>query len=314
MPKRTNTFQQVIYMIQRQLAGTNTVVTESKLLKNRHTGISAEVDVVIEAKVAGHDVTLGIECTAGKRPATVEWVQRMIGKHQDMPIDTSILVSQSGFTRNAKKTADASGVLAITLTEAQEADWKHVLGSLDTLVLGSWEFIPMSALVDVAGAILNEDLPASRVMEEGCTELSFPEYVKAALGIRRVFEEVANRYLQQPVGQRKSQFEFTVNNMIPGKPTIITTQSGKAVPLTKITIKAQANVKETPMRLTRQKFLETPVAHGTAKNIFTNSSAPVLVTVIKGDENTTASLRIPNFEGNKALVFDMAVPGTLPDK
>jgi hypothetical protein len=105
MPKRTNTFQQVIYMIQRQLAGTNAVVTESKFLEHRHTGNAAEVDVVIEGKLAGQDVTLGIECTAGKRPATIEWVQQMIGKHQGMPISRSILVSQSGFTRNAKKHA-----------------------------------------------------------------------------------------------------------------------------------------------------------------------------------------------------------------
>lgn len=308
MPKRTNRFQQLIYMIQRQLAGTNAVVTESRFLTNRHTGIPAEIDVVIEGKIAGHNVTLGIECTAGSRPATIEWVNEMIGKHRGMPIDRSILVSESGFTRNAKKNADANGVLAITLTEAQDADWKQVVGSLDTLVLGSWEFIPKNGSVDTDGVLSNEELIESRVLEEGwASDMSFPDYVKAILGSSRVFEEVVDHYLQAPPGQRKPEFDFTINNFIPGKRTIVTTKIGKSVIINKMTISAHTIIKETPMRLLPQKFQDTPVAHGTAANIFTNSSAPVLVTVIKTEEKTTASLRIPDFEGTKAIVFDMTV-------
>ena len=41
---------------------------------------------------------IGIECTAGGRPATVEWVNEMIGKHGELPVDKTILVSKSGFT------------------------------------------------------------------------------------------------------------------------------------------------------------------------------------------------------------------------
>ncbi|MFK5984624.1 MAG: hypothetical protein QM479_04250 [Pseudomonadota bacterium] len=46
MPKRTNKFQQVIYMMQKQLAD-NAVVTESKLLENIRTGATAEVDTLM---------------------------------------------------------------------------------------------------------------------------------------------------------------------------------------------------------------------------------------------------------------------------
>ena len=74
MPRRTNPFQQLIYLIQHHLAACATV-TESKFLVDKQTGGQVEVDIVVETKVGGILLVVGIECTAQARPATVEWVR-----------------------------------------------------------------------------------------------------------------------------------------------------------------------------------------------------------------------------------------------
>jgi hypothetical protein len=48
MPKRTNTFQQLVVILHEQIAGQATVV-ESEMLQNRVTGEEREVDVVIRS-------------------------------------------------------------------------------------------------------------------------------------------------------------------------------------------------------------------------------------------------------------------------
>jgi len=123
MPKRSNEFQKLIYLIKRQIAK-NSIVYESKMLNDIRTDSSVEVDIIIETEIFGIELIVGIECTSTKRPATVEWVREMLGKHQDLPIDKTILVSKSGFSKEALKKAALSGITAITFEEAGSEDWK----------------------------------------------------------------------------------------------------------------------------------------------------------------------------------------------
>jgi hypothetical protein len=57
---------------------------------------------------------VGVEATKGNRMATVEWVERMIGKHQNLPTDKLVLVSQSGFRPQARDAAGAAGAATFT--------------------------------------------------------------------------------------------------------------------------------------------------------------------------------------------------------
>jgi hypothetical protein len=124
MPKRTNTFQTVVYMIQRHIAEDATV-TESAELVDRTTGEKREVDICIEATIAGHKLCVSLECSAPGRRATVEWVERMHGKHSTLPTSKLVLVSGSGFTPQALKKAQALGIDTVVpenLTEEQAGD------------------------------------------------------------------------------------------------------------------------------------------------------------------------------------------------
>jgi hypothetical protein len=79
MPKRTNDFQKLIYLIHHQLVGQATV-TESKFLHDRAANIDREVDIVIETQVGDYPLIIGIECQGRGRIATVEWVDQMTTK------------------------------------------------------------------------------------------------------------------------------------------------------------------------------------------------------------------------------------------
>ena len=132
MPKRSNAFQNLFHILHRQLA-VNATVTESKMLLDNVTGQEREVDIVIESVVAGHKVTMGVECIATKRKSCVEWVERMRGKHQNLPTDKLILVSQSGFYKSASKKAHFYGIETISLGEAVKADWTKIVGKTERL-------------------------------------------------------------------------------------------------------------------------------------------------------------------------------------
>jgi hypothetical protein len=119
--------QRVVYQLQRQLAATGSV-EESGMLADRHSGSLREVDVVVRARVADHDVLVGIECRDHRRKATVEWVEQMAMKHSALPTSKLVLVSRSGFSEQAIAKARQLGVDAYAFDEAAPKDWTAVLG------------------------------------------------------------------------------------------------------------------------------------------------------------------------------------------
>lgn len=129
MPARSNAFQRLVRAIQGHLSRAGTV-TESRILRDRDTGSPVEVDIVIEEAVGGHKVLIGVECTAGKRKATIEWYREMRAKHADLPIAKTVLVSESGFTREVYKKAKKDDVTLLALGEAQNFKWQALFGKL----------------------------------------------------------------------------------------------------------------------------------------------------------------------------------------
>jgi len=127
MPKRTNQFQQIIHILERQLAGGGRVA-ESRMLRERHSGMEREVDIVIEVDVGDRRVLIGVECQARSRPADVGWIEEMIGKHATLPTNKLVLVAKAGFTQQARTKAEALNVDVLTLAEAKVVDWTTIAG------------------------------------------------------------------------------------------------------------------------------------------------------------------------------------------
>lgn len=100
------------------------------MLADRTTGSRVEVDIVIEQNVGGHILLIGIECTAKNRKATIEWYREMRSKHADLPINKTVLVSQSGFTQEVHRKAAVDGIKLLSLAEASNFKWQALFDKL----------------------------------------------------------------------------------------------------------------------------------------------------------------------------------------
>jgi len=119
MPKRSNDFQRLVYLVRLNLAEGATV-TESKMMRDRLTKRRREVDVVIEGKVGSQRVVVSVECRDHKRVADVTWVDTMKSKHDRLDTNALLLASARGFTREARDVAEKYGIELVTL-ENQES-------------------------------------------------------------------------------------------------------------------------------------------------------------------------------------------------
>jgi len=113
VPKRTNTFQDVVAIVTRHMAG-DALIEESVLVTPMRGGTPREVDVVVTSTVGGHHVVVGIEASKRSRPAPVGWIEEMMGKHDTLPTDKLVLYSGSGFTSGAVQKAEEYGILAVS--------------------------------------------------------------------------------------------------------------------------------------------------------------------------------------------------------
>jgi hypothetical protein len=123
-------------------------VEESAMLVNRVTGRPREVDVVVRTTVASHEIVVGVEVTRAGRKATVEWVERMIGKHQNLPTDKLVLVAESGFRPQARDVARAAGVATFAPEDLDADDPAfQVLDQLRSLWPRFVSFLPEDAWI-----------------------------------------------------------------------------------------------------------------------------------------------------------------------
>lgn len=131
MPQRTNAFQRLVTLLTATLAG-HAKVTESAMLPDRVTGELREVDVLVTSTAASYQVNLGLEVVAWRRPADTPWIERMHAKHENLPTDKLILVSESGFSGPALRKAKFYGIETLTVDEACEADWPLIAALEET--------------------------------------------------------------------------------------------------------------------------------------------------------------------------------------
>ena len=147
MPERTNLFQEVMAVIYDRLAG-DAVKEESAMLVNRLTGEEREVDVVLRSTTARHETVIAIEAAGRARRAAVDWVEQMIGKHKNLPTDKVVLVSEAGFSKQARTLALAENMVPLTPTDLTDDDPTYqVVNAIPSLWPKTISLTPESARV-----------------------------------------------------------------------------------------------------------------------------------------------------------------------
>jgi hypothetical protein len=136
MPKRTNAFQNLVYLIHSAVAP-EAKVEPSAMVTDKTDGEPREVDVFITSQAG-----LGVEVIDRTRKADVQWVEQQCKKHEHLRIDKLILVSRSGFTRRALEKAEFFGAEPLTFSDALTTDWDLArrLTAAELFVLYSFQF------------------------------------------------------------------------------------------------------------------------------------------------------------------------------
>lgn len=166
MPQRSNPFQRIVTAIQSHLSP-GAEVTESKMLVDLVSGQPREVDVCIEAQVAGNPIIVSVECRGHGRPQSLGWVEEMHGKHETLPTNLLVLASSSGFTRAASEKAARLKIVTATLGGLDEESFgDYIVNKLDLLFAKRFDMTPTRCEIQVESG---EDLLETVVVEWATT-------------------------------------------------------------------------------------------------------------------------------------------------
>lgn len=125
MPKRTNDFQELITKIYKQLAAPDETITPSAIVRERENGTEREIDILLKKKVFGTTISIAVECRGRSDKDDIQWIDELIGKYRDLPINKVVAVSKSGFTQAAEEKARANRIDPLTLIAALETNWPN---------------------------------------------------------------------------------------------------------------------------------------------------------------------------------------------
>lgn len=298
MPKRTNSFQRVIKLVHDQVS-TSAVVTESKMLVNALTGAASEVDIVIETITPPYVVMISIECVARSRKADVEWVQQMVGKHQHLPTNVLVLVSERGFTTRAKAYAQKSGVRTITFEDAHTIDWAR----------------EVELLTDPIVAKLHIDFQGSAVLADGTVVKRGGDAVYRADGTRRctlleLITQIVNHdqhrnQLWDFVGQKPSgTATSTMDAQTPGAEPWYMDADGGRLQVAKIVIALTFSQHRQQFNLKHAAFADRVVGYGEAPAPGDDGTA-ILTMVQHGKDHGTGRMLIVDADGHERYTVKM---------
>ena len=126
MPRRTNSYQKLVALIQQALAPVDAKVTESAMATARGLDGFREVDVLVEAPLGPYQMKIAVEAKDHKRKLNVVDIETIAGKYRGagrIVVDKVVLVARQGFSRSAFAKAELQGIELLTLKEAERVDW-----------------------------------------------------------------------------------------------------------------------------------------------------------------------------------------------
>jgi len=292
MPKRSNDFQKLIYLIHHQIAEA-AVVTESKFLYDKEAKIDREVDIVIEAQISDYPMIIGIECQGRGRVANIEWVEQMIQKHRSLPTDKLILVSRSDFTPAARNKAKNNKVETMSWKQAIQADWYGMVG-LSTVKLGRCGIEPEACFA----IVMQHDSQADTVKLDFNRQISLSAeedsemltvYEMIGLIIDIYAEDIMKQLREQSVNEQRPYIVFSMVRDVPGNIFFIDNLGVKRK-VSKLHIIGRAVYESELVNMQQGSFGSAQVAFGKTHEI----DAESIISIVEyEDKPGTAAILLP---------------------
>lgn len=282
------------------------------MVRDRLTSKEVEVDIVIDTTVSGYPISVAIECISESRPATVEWVNEMKGKHDSLPSDKLVLVSQSGFTANARGKAIAYGFEPLTLSDAENANWANYVTSLANLRFAGFSFTIEKfelRLVSPEKLISQDLLTRDCAIKEpsSAPKGTVNDY---AAGIPRqptIIKGIFERWIRSL--DRLSDYPVNVTWQ-PPKETVVIDLNGASHKIESLECRVHVHVSDAPMKLSHAQLQGKNIAYGFSDNVLQVQSKEKFAVVFEEKEGTigSGSIMLPPSQGGGVK------PLTLPNE
>lgn len=293
MPKRSNQFQRLVLLINSCLAGDAQVI-ESAMLKDKITGESREVDVLISTNVSGYIVDIAVEVVARGRKADTPWVESMYSKHSSLPTNKLILVSEKGFTLPALKKAKFYGIEAVTIESALAADWGIAIELTTTGIFELTNFKYKCAVIYEFsdGSLQQVDVPSNLCITNESKHTTLDELVQQVLGLKEIKDAIYPRI----VSMNEREFWFSYS-----KPGGLwnTEIEGKKVLAIELRVGLDVEHAKTPVEFSTGKYKDALFISG----VSLPSSSELLFVLLKKPDGTSEGAII-NEDGIRKLIAE----------
>lgn len=295
MPKRSNQFQRLVALINQCLAH-DVLVTESKLIPDIITGESREVDIVLSGTISDYPVSIGIEVSSKNRKADTTWVESMYGKHQSLPLDKLVLVSERGFTKPALKKAAHYGIETIKFENALQTDWELVtkLTAKGIFELTSFKCDCTIVFLLPDGSKDQIDVPARARIRTAGSEIALDQFIEIILN-REEVKEILYTHIES-TSERQYWFSYMEPNGI--LEVEIDDVKTKALEL-RVSINIEQT--KTPVTFAHGKYRETLFLTGTPLKEESNPEQDFLFLLVKEKDGIFGRL-IENQSGFRTLL------------
>ena len=284
MPKRTNAFQRLITLLTATLAG-RAQVTESAMLIDRVSGEQREVDVLVVAIAGGYSVKLGVEVISWARPADTPRVEKMRAKHDNLPTDKLILVSEKGFYEPARRKAEFYGIEVLTLEEANGADWPLIatLEASGVLEVMTIDFVVSGILQLYNGGREQIPIPRSATFPTVNGAMTIDQFVRSILD-RQDVRDVLRRNISS---DQQNDFWFSYSH-----PNGLWRfeEDGKPGQFSELRVGLKVLNSATPVRFASGKFRSFPFISGTS-----STNRPMQFVLARDPDGSSSGYLIDEF-------------------
>jgi len=300
VPIRSNRFQKLVHMIERQLSG-HALVRQAVEIPDKETGRPREVDVLIEIDSGHHKLKIGVETITGK--ADTPWVEGMICKHQHGVLtDKLLLVAGEGFYEPAKAKARLHRVETVELEKAETLDWTKLVGQYAKLWFASVTLSPkkvsltVEGLPDSASEPGLDVSPKTRVFSaDGLRETSLISVVHQSLRNAQVLKTVYDRE------DRETLSRFDVHGT-PAEGCYVLDRQGNPRVVTGFHVWGSLTFSISPFDVETSSYRGAAVGYGS----FTIDGKDALATIIEEPGSKPKfSVNLSNSENDPGRIIDL---------
>jgi len=304
VPRRSNEFQKLIFVLYRQLFKKATV-KESMFLQDKDTGSNTEVDITINYEINGKPAIIGVECTAMKRKADILWYRAMVKKHEDLPLITkTVLVSKSGFTKQVYEKAKKNNVEVLTLEQAENFTWDNFVKKIQNGTLVHLEF----SVVGCTVTLNKEEVNNHNIILNNSSEvvIGTNRRLKLVAFLNKVVKEegVTKAILMEypKIKGKTNSFEFS---FIPLVKTQLITEDGTFVNLNKIkAIYIFKATESSKIHLNNTSHMGKGVAYASVENVINKGNHTKMLVVVNEQifGEVKVNLVVPKNKGDDSIL------------